>query len=56
MTVVTPPAAAAELAMGKLDRVPVALLRGYAYPRVEAGDPDLGAARLVRQAPMDLFR
>jgi coenzyme F420-0:L-glutamate ligase/coenzyme F420-1:gamma-L-glutamate ligase len=49
-------AAAAELAMGKLDRVPVALLRGYNYPRVEAGAPDLGAARLVRQAPLDLFR
>lgn len=49
-------AAAAELAMGKLDRVPVALLRGYDYPRVEAGAPDFGAARLVRQAPLDLFR
>jgi coenzyme F420-0:L-glutamate ligase/coenzyme F420-1:gamma-L-glutamate ligase len=49
-------AAAAELAMGKLDRVPVALLRGYNYPRVDAGDPDLGAARLVRQATLDLFR
>jgi coenzyme F420-0:L-glutamate ligase/coenzyme F420-1:gamma-L-glutamate ligase len=49
-------AAAAELAMGKLDRVPVALLRGYAYPRVEAGAPDPGAARLVRQAALDLFR
>ena len=44
-------AAAAELAQGKLDRVPVALVRGYAYPR---GD---GTSReLVREAERDLFR
>ena len=44
-------AAAAELAHGKLDRVPVALVRGYAYP------PGCGTARaLVREAERDLFR
>ena len=49
-------AAAAELAMGKLDRVPVAIIRGYAYPRPEPSAPDEGAAALVRQAALDLFR
>jgi coenzyme F420-0:L-glutamate ligase/coenzyme F420-1:gamma-L-glutamate ligase len=44
-------AAAAELAHGKLERVPVALVRGYAYP------PGCGAARsLVRDPERDLFR
>jgi coenzyme F420-0:L-glutamate ligase/coenzyme F420-1:gamma-L-glutamate ligase len=44
-------AAAAELVMGKLDRVPVAIVRGYAYPR---GD---GSARqIVRDPEKDLFR
>jgi coenzyme F420-0:L-glutamate ligase/coenzyme F420-1:gamma-L-glutamate ligase len=44
-------AAAAELVHGKLDRVPVAIIRGYAYPRGE------GSARaLVRDAERDLFR
>ena len=44
-------AAAAELAHGKLDRVPVALVRGYAYPRGS------GAARdLLRDPEKDLFR
>jgi len=44
-------AAAAELAMGKLDGVPVAIVRGYAYPRGE------GAARqMVRDREKDLFR
>jgi len=44
-------AAAAELVMGKLDSVPVAIVRGYAYPRGE------GTARqLVRDAGKDLFR
>jgi coenzyme F420-0:L-glutamate ligase / coenzyme F420-1:gamma-L-glutamate ligase len=44
-------AAAAELVQGKLDRVPVAIVRGYAYPRGE------GAARqLVRDPANDLFR
>ncbi len=44
-------AGAAELVMNKLDEVPVAIVRGYAYPR---GD---GSARqLVRDAERDLFR
>jgi coenzyme F420-0:L-glutamate ligase / coenzyme F420-1:gamma-L-glutamate ligase len=44
-------AAAAELVQGKLDGVPVAIIRGYAYPRGE-GD----ARELVRDAERDLFR
>jgi coenzyme F420-0:L-glutamate ligase/coenzyme F420-1:gamma-L-glutamate ligase len=44
-------AAAAELVMNKLDAVPVAIVRGYAYPRGE------GSAReLVRDREKDLFR
>lgn len=44
-------AAAAELVMGKLDGVPVAIVRGYSYPR---GD---GSARqMVRPPEKDLFR
>jgi coenzyme F420-0:L-glutamate ligase/coenzyme F420-1:gamma-L-glutamate ligase len=44
-------ASAAELVTGKLNKVPVALIRGYAIPR---GD---GSAReMVRQAELDLFR
>ncbi len=44
-------AAAAELVMGKLDRVPVAVVRGY---RVETGR---GSAReLLRDPNLDLFR
>jgi len=44
-------AAAAELAHGKLDRVPVALVRGYAYP------PGCGTAKdLLRDPEKDLFR
>jgi coenzyme F420-0:L-glutamate ligase/coenzyme F420-1:gamma-L-glutamate ligase len=44
-------AAAAELAMGKLDGVPVAIVRGYPYPRGE------GTARqIVRDSEKDLFR
>lgn len=44
-------AAAAELVHGKLDRVPVAIIRGYAYPSGE------GSAReLVRDAERDMFR
>ena len=44
-------AAAAELAHGKLDRVPVAVVRGYAYPRGEGSSRDL-----LRDAEKDLFR
>jgi coenzyme F420-0:L-glutamate ligase/coenzyme F420-1:gamma-L-glutamate ligase len=44
-------AAAAELVMGKLDRVPVAVIRGYAYTPGE-GD----AKQLLRAPEKDLFR
>src|SRR5439155_24784081 len=44
-------AAAAELAQGKLDRVPVAIVRGFAYPRGEGT-----ARRVVRDPANDLFR
>lgn len=44
-------AAAAELVMGKLDRVPVAVVRGYSY---EHGDG--GARKLIRPPEKDLFR
>ncbi len=44
-------AGAAELVMGKLDGVPVALIRGYAYT------PGAGSAReLLRDPSQDLFR
>jgi coenzyme F420-0:L-glutamate ligase/coenzyme F420-1:gamma-L-glutamate ligase len=44
-------AAAAELVMGKLERVPAAIVRGYAW------EPGGGrAADLVRRAEDDLFR
>jgi len=49
-------AGAAELVMGKLDRVPVAVVRGYAYPAPAADVPDEGTVPLVRQAEFDLFR
>jgi coenzyme F420-0:L-glutamate ligase / coenzyme F420-1:gamma-L-glutamate ligase len=44
-------ASAAELVMGKLDKVPVAVIRGYAYTPGE-GD----AKQLVRAPEKDLFR
>ena len=44
-------AAAAELAHGKLDRVPVAVVRGYDYPRGSATARDL-----LRDPEKDLFR
>lgn len=44
-------AAAAELVMGKVDKVPVAIIRGYAYL------PGEGDARMLVRAPeRDLFR
>jgi coenzyme F420-0:L-glutamate ligase/coenzyme F420-1:gamma-L-glutamate ligase len=44
-------ACAAELVTGKVNRVPVALIRGYEVPRGE------GSAReMVRQAATDMFR
>jgi coenzyme F420-0:L-glutamate ligase/coenzyme F420-1:gamma-L-glutamate ligase len=44
-------AAAAELVMNKLDNVPVAVIRGYEYPRGEGS-----LAQLLRAAERDLFR
>lgn len=44
-------AAAAELAHGKLDRVPVAVVRGYDYPRGDGTSRDL-----LRDPEKDLFR
>ncbi|MCZ6874465.1 MAG: coenzyme F420-0:L-glutamate ligase [bacterium] len=44
-------AAAAELVMNKLDQVPVAIIKGYAYP---PGDGNL--SQLVRDPEFDLFR
>lgn len=44
-------ASAAELVMGKVDRVPVALIRGYSYT------PGMSSARaLVRDSATDMFR
>jgi coenzyme F420-0:L-glutamate ligase/coenzyme F420-1:gamma-L-glutamate ligase len=44
-------ASAAELVMGKVDKVPVALIRGFAYT------PGEGKAQsLIRDAASDLFR
>ncbi len=44
-------AATAELVMNKLDNVPVALIRGYDYPRGEGS-----LAQLIRNPESDLFR
>ncbi len=44
-------ASAAELVMGKIDRVPVVLVRGYDYTPAESN-----ARRLLRDPGMDLFR
>ena len=44
-------AAAGELAMGKVDRVPAALIKGYPFPKGNAG-----IKSLVRTAERDLFR
>jgi coenzyme F420-0:L-glutamate ligase / coenzyme F420-1:gamma-L-glutamate ligase len=44
-------AAAAELVMGKVDKVPVALIRGYKYTPATAN-----ARSLVRDAATDMFR
>lgn len=43
-------AAAADLVLGKLDRVPAALIRGYPL------DGEGNAARLIRDPALDLFR
>jgi coenzyme F420-0:L-glutamate ligase/coenzyme F420-1:gamma-L-glutamate ligase len=44
-------ASAAELVMGKLDRVPAAIVRGYSYTPAEGA-----ATQLVRPPEKDLFR
>jgi len=44
-------AAAAELVMGKIDRVPVAIVRGTTYEATESS-----ASMLIRPAAKDLFR
>jgi coenzyme F420-0:L-glutamate ligase / coenzyme F420-1:gamma-L-glutamate ligase len=49
-------AGAAEIVMGKLDRAPVAIIRGAAFPRLPFGQPDPGAAALVRAPEADMFR
>lgn len=46
-------AAAAELVMGKLERVPLAIVRGYAYPEAAGG---MGSRSLLRDPRQDLFR
>lgn len=45
-------AAAAELVMGKIDRVPVAIVRGATYTPHD----DVSAQQLIRPANKDLFR
>ena len=45
-------AGAAELVMGKIDQVPVAIVRGYQY----APSEEASAQRLVRDPSFDLFR
>jgi coenzyme F420-0:L-glutamate ligase/coenzyme F420-1:gamma-L-glutamate ligase len=44
-------ASAAELVMGKIDRVPVALIRGYTYNRGESS-----IKTLLRDPATDMFR
>jgi coenzyme F420-0:L-glutamate ligase / coenzyme F420-1:gamma-L-glutamate ligase len=44
-------ASAAELVMGKIDQVPVAIIRGYQYTPAESS-----AKRLIRDPKFDLFR
>jgi coenzyme F420-0:L-glutamate ligase/coenzyme F420-1:gamma-L-glutamate ligase len=51
MAVVDEIASASELAMGKLDKIPVAVVRGYKYERGKGS-----ARRLVRKVSRDLFR
>ena len=48
-------AGAAELVMGKLDRIPVAVVRGYSYASGDDGSGE-GAGSLVRDEAHDLFR
>ena len=43
-------AGAAELVMGKVDAIPVAIVRGYDYDRGEGS-----SAEIVRESELDLF-
>ncbi|HEY7570923.1 MAG TPA: coenzyme F420-0:L-glutamate ligase [Nitrososphaeraceae archaeon] len=45
-------ASAAELAMGKTNRVPAVIIRGYAYRKTKTS----GTSILIRSKKMDLFR
>ena len=45
-------AAAAELVTGKVEGVPVSIIRGYPYVPIE----DAGIGRLIRTGDKDLFR
>lgn len=49
-------AAAAEIVMGKIERLPVVVVRGYSYPRPRVDGADEGAKVLVRAAERDMFR
>lgn len=46
-------ASAADLAGGKVDQLPVVVIRGYAWRRV--GEPDPGTAPLIMPREQDLF-
>jgi coenzyme F420-0:L-glutamate ligase/coenzyme F420-1:gamma-L-glutamate ligase len=45
-------ASAAELAMGKTNRIPAVIIRGYAYKKSKT----YGTSILIRSKEMDLFR
>jgi coenzyme F420-0:L-glutamate ligase / coenzyme F420-1:gamma-L-glutamate ligase len=45
-------ASAAELVMGKINRVPVVIVRGYKFSSTSVGN----ARSLVRESGLDLFR
>jgi coenzyme F420-0:L-glutamate ligase/coenzyme F420-1:gamma-L-glutamate ligase len=45
-------AAAGELVSGKVDRVPVSIIRGYQY----TADEDASIQRILRGSEKDLFR
>ena len=49
-------AAAAEIAMGKVDGIPVAIVRGYPYNPPPADSSLRGSKALIRPAERDLFR
>ena len=49
-------AATAELVTGKVEGVPVALIKGYAYQSLDAMGMRRGASALIRPPERDLFR